>query len=430
MTGWDTPSRPTWDPHDGPDDGTQASPAPGRPVSNTDPWSLGSAAGRPSWDRPSWDLPLRDRSANGRNVPGAPNPVWDQDLTRQAPAWDQQDYGRPDFGRPDFGRPDFGRADFTRADYAAEQDFAPRPDQSDQGPSPAVRREQERAARMDPALRDFFGADAGYGSGTGPRTGPGAQAPARPVDPWDDSARYRSSGPQPGAGGRVSRILAVAAVVVVVLAAGAYLLLHKTSSSTAGNGAIPTVAASITALPTPTATAKAAAKSPVAGRATTNGYLLSTPSVAGGYPIGSDASFLATATTTADMIEQVAVAGKGGTVTGKPVSASYTVPDAQAIEFVGFQGAFNPKTVMANLASFGSSEKSYPAGPHGGEMACANVPARANAASGGVCVWVTATTLGVAEFFEQSGPETLTVAQPQGAKDTLALRASVETRKS
>lgn len=375
MTGWDTPSRPTWDPHDRPDDGTQASPAPGRPVSDTDPWSLGPAAGRLTWD-----------------------------------------YGRPDYGRPDF----------TRADYAAEQDFAPQPDQLDQRPSPAVRREQERAARMDPALQDFFGSGAGAGYG------PGAQAPARPVDPWDDSARYRSSGPQPGAGGRASRILAVAAVAVVVLAAGAYLLLHKTSSSTAANGAIPTVAASITALPTPTvnAKAKAAAKSPVTGGATTNGYLLSTPSVAGGYPIGSDASFLATATTTAHMIEQVAVEGKGGTVTGKPVSASYTVPYAQAIEFVGFGGAFNPKAVMANLASFGSSEKSYPAGPHGGEMACANVPARANSASGGVCVWVTATTLGVTEFFEQSGPETLTVAQPQGAKDTLALRASVETRKS
>ena len=64
-------------------------------------------------------------------------------------------------------------------------------------------------------------------------------------------------------------------------------------------------------------------------------------------------------------------------------------------------------------------------------MACANVPATATAASGGVCVWVTATTLGVTEFFTQTGgPEVLTVAQPKGAADTVALRSSVETRKS
>ena len=166
------------------------------------------------------------------------------------------------------------------------------------------------------------------------------------------------------------------------------------------------------------------------GSATTDGYVLSTPSVAGGYPIGTDPDFLATTTATATTIEQSAVSGSGGTVTGKPVAASYTLPDEQTIEFVGYQGTFNPKTVMTNLGSFGSSEGTYSAGPHGGEMACANVPATATAASGGVCVWVTTTTLGVTEFFERSGPEVLTVAQSKGAQDTVALRSSVETRKS
>ena len=102
-------------------------------------------------------------------------------------------------------------------------------------------------------------------------------------------------------------------------------------------------------------------------------------------------------------------------MTGKPVAASYTLPDEQTIEFVGYQGTFNPKTVMTNLGSFGSSEATYGAGPHGGEMACANVPATATAASGGVCVWVSTTTLGVTEFFDGSGPEVLTVAQSKGA---------------
>ena len=223
-------------------------------------------------------------------------------------------------------------------------------------------------------------------------------------------------------------------MVVVVVAVGAYLLVHKPTGSSAANEATPTVTAS-SAIPTPTATAKAKPKasvnSRVSGSATTDGYVLSTPSVAGGYPLGSDPHFLATTTATAATIEQSAVSGSGGTVTGKPVSASYTLPDEQTIEFVGYQGAFNPKTVMTNLKAFGTTEATYSAGPHGGEMACANVPATATAASGGVCVWVSATTLGVTEFFTQSGgPEVLTVAQSKGAADTVALRSSVETRKS
>jgi hypothetical protein len=226
----------------------------------------------------------------------------------------------------------------------------------------------------------------------------------------------------------------VCAVVVVVIAAGAYLLTHKSNGSNAANGTAPTVGASTPAAPTASAKAKAKAKaaanSHVSGSATTDGWLLSTPSVAGGYPIGTDPDFLATTTTTATSIEQSAVSGGGGTVTGKPVAASYTLPDEQTIEFVGYQGTFNPKTVMTNLGSFGSSEGTYGAGPHGGEMACANVPATATAASGGVCVWVSTTTLGVTEFFAQSGPEVLTVAQSKGAEDTVALRSSVETRKS
>ena len=63
-------------------------------------------------------------------------------------------------------------------------------------------------------------------------------------------------------------------------------------------------------------------------------------------------------------------------------------------------------------------------------MACANVPRRRPRPAAAVCVWVTATTLGVTEFFDATGPEVLTDAQPKGAADTVALRSSVETRKS
>ncbi len=47
-------------------------------------------------------------------------------------------------------------------------------------------------------------------------------------------------------------------------------------------------------------------------------------------------------------------------MTGKPVSASYTLPAEQTIEFVGYQGAFNPKTVMTNLKAFGTDADLQP----------------------------------------------------------------------
>jgi hypothetical protein len=105
--------------------------------------------------------------------------------------------------------------------------------------------------------------------------------------------------------------------------------------------------------------------------------------------------------------------------------------DAQTIEFVGYQGTFNPTTVMANLKDYGSSEATYPAGPNGGDLACANTTATASTPSGAVCVWVTKSTLGFTEFFTQAdGPESLNSAQSKGADDTVDLRASVEKLKS
>jgi hypothetical protein len=575
MTGWDTPSRPTWDPQDGPDDGRQGFSAPDASPGDNDPWATPAGSGwgastptggsdfggsdfggpgaddatagppdeffprefeqrtpgaslRREADAPSWDLPVRDsgRGSADRNGSGPQAAAWEQ-----APAWDepqwpdaqrqeyprQDEYGRqdlprrdqarPDQTRQDLDRPEFGtqgfgpqdpaREEFPRRqpgsayppqqDYAAQQGYPSPLDaptqqgQGDQAPAEQASPDWVMAARMDPALQDFF-APTAQGRGPAPRPGQGPQgrqepqephaplgsqapqgsqgsraprdpqAPARPVDPWDDAPGFQPSGPsgptRGGSGGsgsynraddrkspgRASRIAAVTVVVVVVVAVGAYLLIHKTGNSNVANSNItPTVGASAhTAVPTPTAKAKASAKTPrVSGTASADAWLLSAPSVAGGYPIGTDPHFLAITTTTAATIEQSAVGNSGGKVTGNPVSASYTLPAEQTIEFVGYQGTFNPKTVMKNLASFGTSEATYPAGPHGGKMACANVPATASATSGGVCVWVTATTLGVTEFFTQSaGPEVLTVAQSKGADDTVSLRASVEARKS
>jgi hypothetical protein len=580
MSGWDTPSRPTWDPQDGPEDSTQAFPAsdgsgaddrwsppagagwggtadgqdlgradPGRadrrepafppeqngfppeangfpPEANGFPpdqngFSRGGASTPPPSDFFTQQFEQRQPGATlaGRGLPGPGRyTTGPQASARDEPPWPgparqesaRQESARPEYGRggdngrmSEYGRPDLGRADLDRPG-APVQDFPRRdpgrglsaystysgqPDQAEQGPPPVNRADAELAARMDPALQDFFAPtkpDPRYTSarpsqaalppglpGRGP-SGPGLPAPSqsgpewseqgqqaprrdderprpprRPQDPWEDPTGYPPSGPlqRLGSGGgrrapdalepagKGKMILAIVAVVVIAAAGGAYLALHGSSSKNpnAAGGATPTAATSAAA---PTATPKAqstAAKSPnVTGSASSaGGYLLSTPSTAAGYPIGTDPHFLSTATATAATIEKSGVANGGGTVTGSPVSASYTLPDEQTIEFVGYQGTFDPTKVMANLASYGSSEATYPAGPNGGDLACANTTATASTPSGAVCVWVTKSTLGFTEFFTQAnGPEALNAAQSKGAADTVNLRASVEKLKS
>jgi hypothetical protein len=629
MSGWDKPSRPTWDPQDGPEDSTQAFPAPDGPGAD-DRWSqpagpgwggtasdggqdlgrgdfdapgfgapglgrggsdLGPAdydradrrepafppepngfpsdqngfsrggpsltpppdffpqefeqrkpgatlAGRdlpgrdlPSRDLPSRDLPGRDLPSRGgygsgpqasaRDEPPWPGPAR-QESARQESA--RPDYGRPaengrtgDYGRPaDYGRLDLGRVDFDRpaaqgqdfprrdpgrSEFSAYSTYSGQPEQAEQAPPPVNQADTELAARMDPALQDFFAPtkpDPRYAGGRpsqaalppalpGPgQSGPGQPGPGQPglrqsgpmrANPgqepphrggrgdgrgprrpgraaatWENPAGYPTGGQpalrRPGSpggrrdddsssGSRRNLIIAVAAVIVIIVGVGGYLVLKPSGNSnpTASAGSTPTTSASTPAsspAATPKATGATGNAGTGAGSATSAGaYVLSTPSTASGYPIGADPHFLATATSTVATIEQTAVNGGAGTAAGSPVSASYTLPDAQTIEFVGYQGTFNPTAVMANLKAYGSSEASYPAGPNGGELACANTTATASTPSGAVCVWVTKSTLGFTEFFTQaSGPEALNSAQSKGAQDTVSLRASVEKLKS
>ena len=481
----------------------------GRQVPGTGRYVSGPQAS--ARDEPPWPGPARPQSARQESArPGeygradeygrAGENGWAGENGR-ADEYGRQDFGRPDFGRADFDRPgapsgpggsgapsgpgapgqEFPRRDPGRADFSAYSTYSGQPDQAEQAP-PANRADAELAARMDPALQDFFAPtkpDPRYTSGRpslaiqapglpGPGQsdpdrsdqaqqpprrgdGPAPRRPGRVPDPWEDPAGGQDRprplpGPRPGQRGgrrdeieppsRGKLILAIGAVVVVVAAGVVYLAVHGSSrkNNNATGGTTPTTSTSASA---PTAPAKptttGAAKNPdVTGSAASAGsYVLSAPSTAAGFPIGTDPKFLATATSTAAAIEQTGISGGGGTVTGSPVSASYTLPDEQTIEFVGYQGTFNPSKVMTNLASYGSSEKTYPAGPNGGDLACANTTATATTPSGAVCIWVTKSTLGFAEFFTQAdGPEALNTAQPKGAEDTVNLRASVEKLKS
>ncbi len=113
---------------------------------------------------------------------------------------------------------------------------------------------------------------------------------------------------------------------------------------------------------------------------------------------------------------------------GNPASAAYQLPLGQVITFVGYQGTFTPAKVATILATLGSDPHTYPAGPNGGMLGCANTPATATVTSGAVCVWATTSTLGVTEFFSSTGPEALTTSQSKGADDTVKLRADVEAK--
>jgi hypothetical protein len=252
-------------------------------------------------------------------------------------------------------------------------------------------------------------------SGAVPRTPPGA-------------ARRKP----PRKGLSLRGLLAIGAVVVIVIVAVVFLLKHKSSGSpTAGTGSTSKASA----------TAKAPKKTPAKGKSTgtgskgtsgtkaTAGFVLSAPATAGGYPQGQDPHFLATATVTAGQISAAVAKGGAGTVKGSAVSAAYELPvGGQVVTFVGYQGTFTPAKVATVLATLGTDQSTYPAGPNGGILGCANTPATATTTSGAVCVWSTTSTLGITEFFSSTGPEALTTSQSRGATDTVAIRASVEAK--
>jgi hypothetical protein len=388
---------------------------------------------------------------------------WGRAAGRSAAPWEErppQDAGYPgldsqqDFGQQDFGRQDYTRqaprADFGGQDYDGGHDFG---GQQGLGPQESLgfdRGDRDVSARMDPALQDFFAPQRG-GTGGYPGQGPGRSGDRDsryrpPTDGWENPGRSRTgTGPRPASRGPrrdddeprrglgMKGLIAIGVVVAVIIVAGVVLLTHKSggSSPTASN----TPAAGATApsaKPKPTATGKGSAGT-ASGAGTSGGagaaaaYTLSTPSTAGGYPLGQDPKFLATATDTAKQITAAVTSGGGGTLKGTPVSAAYRLPAAQVITFVGYQGTFTPEKVLTILATLGSDPNTYSAGPNGGALGCANTK---STPSGAVCVWATASTLGVTEFFDANGPETLNAAQSKGATDTVKLRADVEKKKS
>jgi hypothetical protein len=393
---------------------------------------------------------------------------WGRAAGRSAAPWDerqQQDPGYPgqdgqDFGQQDFGQQEFGRQDYTRQapgpgfpaqDYEGQdyqgQDFNGQPGFAPQESQGFGHGERDDAARMDPALQDFFSPQRGGTPGY-PGQGPGRPGEPRdprfrpPADGWDNPGRSqpprsgtgprpmprgpRRDDPEPRGGLGMRGLIAIGVVVAIIIVVAVVLVTHK-------SGGKPTASSTTSGTATTPAAKPSATKSTGTGTsgggtgAATGAYTLSTPTTAGGYPMGQNPHFLATATATATQITSAIASGGGGKATGNPVSASYQLPASQVITFVGYQGTFTPAKVETILASLGSNPHTYPAGTNGGILGCANTT---TAPDGAVCVWATSTTLGITEFFTATGPETLNAAQSKGAADTLNLRGSVEKKKA
>ena len=255
-------------------------------------------------------------------------------------------------------------------------------------------------------------------TGTGPSPRPGGQRGDR---------NESRGGRKESRGGLGSKgLIVIGAVVVVVIAAGAYLFLHKTGTTTPTAGS---TSKSGTTTPVKSSGSTAGAGTGTGSGTTAPAYTLSTPATAGGYPMGQDPNFLKTATATAQQVSTSVTSGGGGTVKGSPVSAAYQLPASQVITFVGYEGTFTPAKVKTILASLGSDPNTYPAGTYGGVLGCVNTT---TSPSGAVCVWADSSTLGVTEFFDTAGPETLSPGTEQalGASDTVKLRTDVEKKAS
>jgi hypothetical protein len=387
-----------------------------------------------------WGAPDQADGWNGAGAAGRPGSPWDDRGQRDAGYQDlDAGFGRQDPGRPGYGGQDYPAQDYPAQDYGG-QDYGGQQGRGFQEPAPFGRREQDSAARMDPALQDFFSPQSGYAPQPG---GPGSPREPRFRQEdngwggWDGPA----DGPQPPRGGTGPRPVPRAArdgggdderrglgtrgyvligVVIAVIIVGAVVVLKPGSSKTPTASNTPTGSAMTSAPAKPSASAAAGM--------TTAAYKLSTPATAGGYQQGQDPHFLATATATAGQIVTAVKSGGGGTVKGNPVSAAYQLPLSQVITFVGYQGTFTPAKVATILATLGTDPHTYPAGANGGMLGCANTPSTATATSGAVCVWATTSTLGITEFFSSTGPEALTQSQSKGADDTVKLRADVEAK--
>jgi len=195
------------------------------------------------------------------------------------------------------------------------------------------------------------------------------------------------------------------------------LVVHLAKSGTGNAGA------SGTSTPTGSSSAPSAT-------ASTTKYTLSAPGTAGPYQKNTTATtdFAKFAQNRAALVMQQ-IKSRGAGTPGSNVFAVYGLNDEpvssadfKAVEFVGYDGTFDPTKVIAYEKTQLKSASTVSPGPHGGQMTCGV------ATSGGSqyteCVWVTSTTFGEVDFVVGQSLATFT---GNPSVITMNIRGAVET---
>jgi len=169
-----------------------------------------------------------------------------------------------------------------------------------------------------------------------------------------------------------------------------------------------------------------------AGSNGTKGYVfIQAAKIGTSFPLNKTATETLTPTAvnqSAPMAEQIKARGYGkpGRVTVgiydlTPVT-SINSSAFKGIDFVGYDGTFNPKSVIKLVRSTLVSSRVVKPGTHGGEMVCGYDTSGGSEAS--ECVWVTNTTYGQVRFLEGR----VAVKYPGAATLALAVRNAVEVK--
>jgi len=274
---------------------------------------------------------------------------------------------------------------------------------------------------QDTYTQDPYG-QAGYAQ-------PGFEQPPGPGYDDDDVAsrgrgrRSRSGPPRSGgpgspqhlAGARMALYLAAAVVGVVVIVIVVVQLTKSGGNKAATGSSTPSTGTTATA-----------------GSNVTNGYVFTqAPEVGTSFPLNTTA----TKTLTPILVRQSAPIagqikargyGKPGKVTvgvyNLTTVTSISSSSFKGIAFLGYDGTFNPKSVINLVRSTLVSPRAVNPGPHGGDMICGYDTSGAAQAS--ECVWVTKTTFGQVHFLEGE----VAVKYPGASKYTLEVRNAVEVK--
>jgi hypothetical protein len=301
------------------------------------------------------------------------------------PEFDQQAFGQPGYGQNGYADQGYGQAAYPQ-DEPGQDVYSPDGYGQAGYTQEGYRQDPYAEPGPDPNAGPQYGQQYGQDYGQDAFSAPGRQPrSSRPGSSRSGSSRSGQRAAQGLSGIRMILYLAGAVIGVVLIV---LLVVHLSKSgSNTGTGGTPTGSSGA-----PAATASTAK------------YVLTTPTAAGPYQLNltatRDFSKLAQSRVAVGMQQ---IKSHGGGQPGKNVFAVYGLntlsvsdPDFKAVEFVGYDGTFDPKAVINYEKTRLTSASMVNPGKHGGEMMCGENTSNGSAYT--ECVWVSPTTFGEVDF--------------------------------